>query len=162
MSGQGNDRRRRLDRLPAGVVTCRSGEDRATRRLEGDDPDLDLRPPDNPGAESGNFLKTLDGLLAGGDEFYELVADDPGVDRTVLTAAQAKAKQAPPLGCCRAGRQRNCRSAQPRAAPGGSGSDLAAQGLPHPRSPCRPPRPARGQTQGRSRAGPGDRAPTPS
>ena len=49
------------------------------------------------GAESGNFLKTLDGLLAGGDEFYESVADDLGVDRTVLTAAQPKAKLAPPL-----------------------------------------------------------------
>ena len=54
------------------------------------------------GAESGNFLKTLDGLLAGGDEFYELVADDLGVDRTVLTAAQAKAKQAPPLSAAAA------------------------------------------------------------
>ncbi len=49
------------------------------------------------GAESGNFLKTLDGLLAGGSEFYESVADDLGVDRTVLTAAQPKASLAPPL-----------------------------------------------------------------
>ncbi|MCB0858264.1 MAG: multifunctional oxoglutarate decarboxylase/oxoglutarate dehydrogenase thiamine pyrophosphate-binding subunit/dihydrolipoyllysine-residue succinyltransferase subunit [Solirubrobacterales bacterium] len=54
------------------------------------------------GAESGNFLKTLDGLLAGGEEFYESVADDLGVDRTVLAAAQAKAKQAPPLAAAAA------------------------------------------------------------
>ncbi|HMT05675.1 MAG TPA: multifunctional oxoglutarate decarboxylase/oxoglutarate dehydrogenase thiamine pyrophosphate-binding subunit/dihydrolipoyllysine-residue succinyltransferase subunit [Solirubrobacterales bacterium] len=49
------------------------------------------------GAESGNFLKTLDGLLAGGSDFYESVADDLGIDRTVLTAAQPKSKLAPPL-----------------------------------------------------------------
>jgi 2-oxoglutarate dehydrogenase E1 component len=54
------------------------------------------------GAESGNFLKTLDGLLGGGDEFYESVADDLGVDRTVLTAAQPKASLAPPLAAAAA------------------------------------------------------------
>ena len=47
------------------------------------------------GAESGNFLKTLDGLLAGGSDFYESVADELGIDRTVLTAAQPKSKLAP-------------------------------------------------------------------
>ena len=49
------------------------------------------------GAESGNFLKTLDGLLAGGSDFYESVADELGIDRTVLTAAQPKSKLSPPL-----------------------------------------------------------------
>ncbi|MCO5316562.1 MAG: multifunctional oxoglutarate decarboxylase/oxoglutarate dehydrogenase thiamine pyrophosphate-binding subunit/dihydrolipoyllysine-residue succinyltransferase subunit [Solirubrobacterales bacterium] len=50
------------------------------------------------GAESGNFLKTLDSLLAGGEEFYERVADDLGLDRSILTPAVAKASLAPPAG----------------------------------------------------------------
>ncbi len=50
------------------------------------------------GAESGNFLKSIDGLLAGGDEFYERVADDLGLDRSILSSAVAKASLAQPYG----------------------------------------------------------------
>lgn len=49
------------------------------------------------GAESGNFLKALDGLLAGGNDFYEKVATDLGIDPSVLAAAQPKASLAPPV-----------------------------------------------------------------
>jgi 2-oxoglutarate dehydrogenase E1 component len=49
------------------------------------------------GAESGNFLKTLEGLLFGGDGFYESVATDLGLDPSVLAAAVPKAELAPPL-----------------------------------------------------------------
>jgi len=54
------------------------------------------------GAESGNFLKTLESLLAGDDGFYEAVAGDLGVDGAVLAAAQPKAKLAPPLSAAAA------------------------------------------------------------
>ena len=50
------------------------------------------------GAESGNFLKTLDGLLDGADEFYEGVATNLGLDASILVAHQPKASLAPPLG----------------------------------------------------------------
>ncbi len=50
------------------------------------------------GAESGNFLKTLDGLLAGGNDFYENVATDLGLSPQILAAAAPKASLAPPLG----------------------------------------------------------------
>jgi 2-oxoglutarate dehydrogenase E1 component len=49
------------------------------------------------GAESGNFLKTLEGLLFGGDGFYESVAHDLGLDPSVLAASVPKAELAPPL-----------------------------------------------------------------
>ena len=49
------------------------------------------------GAESGNFLKTLDGLIAGGSEFYEKVAIDLGLDPSVLAASAPKASLAPPV-----------------------------------------------------------------
>jgi 2-oxoglutarate decarboxylase len=49
------------------------------------------------GAESGNFLKTLDGLIGGGNEFYEKVATDLGIDASILAASAAKASLAPPL-----------------------------------------------------------------
>ncbi len=49
------------------------------------------------GAESGNFLKTLDGLLAGQNDFYEKVAANFGLEVSVLAAAEPKASLAPPL-----------------------------------------------------------------
>ena len=104
------------------------------------------------GAESGNFLKTLDGLIGGGNEFYEKVATDLGLEASVLAASAPKASLAPPLS---AESHTTGSAIQPRAdpgtAPGGPGGDLAAQGLPHPRPPGRPPRPARRQAEGRSR-----------
>ena len=47
------DHRHRLDRLPARVGPRRPGPDQAARRLEGDDDDLDLRPPGHPGGRVG-------------------------------------------------------------------------------------------------------------
>ncbi|MGB0121613.1 MAG: multifunctional oxoglutarate decarboxylase/oxoglutarate dehydrogenase thiamine pyrophosphate-binding subunit/dihydrolipoyllysine-residue succinyltransferase subunit, partial [Solirubrobacterales bacterium] len=49
------------------------------------------------GAESGNFLKTLDGLIAGNNEFYEKVAADLGLEPSILAASVANATKAPPL-----------------------------------------------------------------
>ncbi|MBK5233229.1 MAG: multifunctional oxoglutarate decarboxylase/oxoglutarate dehydrogenase thiamine pyrophosphate-binding subunit/dihydrolipoyllysine-residue succinyltransferase subunit [Thermoleophilia bacterium] len=49
------------------------------------------------GAESGNFLKTLDGLIGGGNDFYERVATDLGFEASILAASAPKASLAPPL-----------------------------------------------------------------
>ncbi|MDQ2700166.1 MAG: 2-oxo acid dehydrogenase subunit E2, partial [Actinomycetota bacterium] len=49
------------------------------------------------GAESGNFLKTLDNLIGGGNEFYEKVAADLGFEATVLASSEPKASLAPPM-----------------------------------------------------------------
>ena len=49
------DHRHRLDRLPAGVAARLAGTDQAARRLEGDDADLDLRPPGDPGRRVGRL-----------------------------------------------------------------------------------------------------------
>ncbi len=53
------------------------------------------------GAESGNFLKSLDGLLAGDSEFYEKVAMDLGLDPSVLAMSVPKASLAMPMGATR-------------------------------------------------------------
>ncbi|MGB3098660.1 MAG: multifunctional oxoglutarate decarboxylase/oxoglutarate dehydrogenase thiamine pyrophosphate-binding subunit/dihydrolipoyllysine-residue succinyltransferase subunit, partial [Solirubrobacterales bacterium] len=49
------------------------------------------------GAESGNFLKTIDELLQGEHEFYETVARELGVDASVVTSAHPESASAPPL-----------------------------------------------------------------
>ena len=49
------DHRHRLDRLPAGVAARLAGKAEAARRLEGDDADLDLRPPGHPGGRVGRL-----------------------------------------------------------------------------------------------------------
>ncbi len=49
------------------------------------------------GAESGNFLKQIEGLLFGEGEFYEGVTSDLGLDTSILAAAVAKAEKAPPF-----------------------------------------------------------------
>ena len=104
------------------------------------------------GAESGNFLKTLDGLIAGGNDFYERVATDLGLEASVLAASAPKASLAPPLSAeSHATGSAIQREPDPGTAPGGPGGDFAAQGFPHPRPPGRPPRPARRQAEGRSR-----------
>ncbi len=107
------------------------------------------------GAESGSFLRRIDQLLQGEDGFYESVAESLGVSPTVTANAYPASASAPPLAAPRrAGRTRRPSTARQRAAPGGAGRDLAAQGVPHPRAPGGPPRPARQGAQGRS----GDRA----
>ncbi len=50
------------------------------------------------GAESGAFLRRIEQLLQGEDEFYEGIAADLGVEAAPIKAAHAAAASAPPLG----------------------------------------------------------------
>jgi 2-oxoglutarate decarboxylase len=49
------------------------------------------------GAESGSFLRRIEELLQGEDEFYESVATDLGLDPSSVTSAHAASASAPPL-----------------------------------------------------------------
>jgi multifunctional 2-oxoglutarate metabolism enzyme len=49
------------------------------------------------GAESGNFLKRIDGLLKGEESFYEGVARALEVDESIVTSAHPAAASSPPL-----------------------------------------------------------------
>jgi multifunctional 2-oxoglutarate metabolism enzyme len=49
------------------------------------------------GAESGSFLRRIEELLQGEDDFYESVATDLGLDPSAVTAAHAASASAPPL-----------------------------------------------------------------
>jgi 2-oxoglutarate decarboxylase len=49
------------------------------------------------GAESGSFLRRIEELLQGEDDFYESVARDLDVDPSTITAAHAASASAPPL-----------------------------------------------------------------
>ncbi|HKH22489.1 MAG TPA: multifunctional oxoglutarate decarboxylase/oxoglutarate dehydrogenase thiamine pyrophosphate-binding subunit/dihydrolipoyllysine-residue succinyltransferase subunit, partial [Solirubrobacterales bacterium] len=49
------------------------------------------------GAESGSFLRRIEELLQGEEDFYESVAEDLGVDPEAVSAAHAAAASAPPL-----------------------------------------------------------------
>jgi 2-oxoglutarate dehydrogenase E1 component len=50
------------------------------------------------GAESGAFLRRIEGLLEGEDGFYEAIAADLGIDPAPIGAAHPAAASAPPLG----------------------------------------------------------------
>jgi 2-oxoglutarate dehydrogenase E1 component len=50
------------------------------------------------GAESGAFLRRIEQLLQGEDEFYEKVAADLGVEAGPISAAHPASASAPPLG----------------------------------------------------------------
>jgi len=50
------------------------------------------------GAESGAFLRRIEQLLEGEEEFYEAVAGDLGLDPAPLAAAHPASASAPPLG----------------------------------------------------------------
>ncbi len=50
------------------------------------------------GAESGSFLRRIEQLLDGEDDFYEALAADLGLDPAPITAAHPAAASAPPLG----------------------------------------------------------------
>ena len=50
------------------------------------------------GAESGAFLRRVEQLLQGEDEFYEAVAADLGIEATGITSAHPASASAPPLG----------------------------------------------------------------
>jgi 2-oxoglutarate decarboxylase len=58
------------------------------------------------GAESGSFLRRIEELLQGEDDFYESVARDLGIDEAIVATAHPASASAPPLG------------AAPTAAPG--------------------------------------------
>src|SRR4051812_8772665 len=49
------------------------------------------------GAESGSFLRRIEELLQGEDDFYESVATDLGLEPSSVTAAHAASASAPPL-----------------------------------------------------------------
>jgi 2-oxoglutarate dehydrogenase E1 component len=50
------------------------------------------------GAESGSFLRSIDQLLQGEENFYESVAEDLSIDPGVVTKAMPASASAPPLG----------------------------------------------------------------
>jgi multifunctional 2-oxoglutarate metabolism enzyme len=50
------------------------------------------------GAESGAFLRRVEQLLQGEDEFYEKVAADLGIDAAGISSAHPASASAPPLG----------------------------------------------------------------
>jgi multifunctional 2-oxoglutarate metabolism enzyme len=49
------------------------------------------------GAESGSFLRRIDQLLQGEDDFYESVAEDLGIDQSVVAKAHPASASAQPL-----------------------------------------------------------------
>jgi len=65
------------------------------------------------GAESGAFLRRIEQLLEGEDDFYEAVAADFGIDPAPLAAAHPASASAPPLG-----------AAAPPSAPGAPDEEL--------------------------------------
>ena len=110
------------------------------------------------GAESGSFLRRIDELLQGEDDFYESIAESLEISPTLTANAYPASASAPPLatGGVRPPPETGG-AARQRAAPGRAGRDLAAQGLPDAWAPGGPPRPARQGAGGRS----GDRAREP-
>ncbi len=54
------------------------------------------------GAESGSFLRRIEELLQGGDDFYESVATDLGLESSTVSAAHPAAASAPPLSALEA------------------------------------------------------------
>ena len=155
----GHDRRHRLDRLPARVGAFAAGQAAGARRLEGDDDDVHLRPPDHPGRRVG--------LVPAPDR------PAPPGRRRILREGRRRARPRPEhrhqrpsrLGLRAAAGQPTAAPARPSVtgavdeehAAGGAGGDLAAQGVPDPRPPRRTSEPARRGRQGR----PGARAREP-
>ena len=70
------------------------------------------------GAESGAFLKRVEQLLQGEDEFYEGVAADLGIDAAGVTNAHPASASAPPLGGTGTAASVVAPSAEPSTAPG--------------------------------------------
>ena len=149
------DHRHRLDRLPARVGPRRPGPDQAARRLEGDDDDLDLRPPGHPGGRVGLLPAPDRAAPAGRGRLLRVGRGRP-------RGRVERDHRRPPgrrLGAAarRAAAGDHPDPARRGAAAGRPGRDLAAQGLPDPRPPRRPARPARQRAEGR----PGDPAREP-
>jgi 2-oxoglutarate decarboxylase len=55
------------------------------------------------GAESGAFLRSVERLLQGEDDFYEGIASDFGLEAAPISAAHPASASAPPLGSARGG-----------------------------------------------------------
>ena len=119
----------------------------AARRLEGDDADLDLRPPGDPGRRVGRLPAPDRAAAAGRGRLLRGGRRRPRHRRRRRSPPptpprpRRRRSAPPPPSADRADRHRD--PARRGAAAGGAGRDLAAQGLPHPRPPRRPPRPAR-------------------
>ena len=105
------------------------------------------------GAESGQFLQVVEAYLQGEHGFYEQVFSDLGrADRRGADRADAERhRRGAARDQDRAGAGR-LRRAEPRAAAGRPGRDVADQGAPHARPPGRAAGPARLRARGRSRA----------
>ena len=158
--GPGHDRRLRLARLSGRVEARAAGEDQGARGLEGHDDDLDLRPPRHPGRRVRLVPAPDRGAAAGRGRLLRVGRHaTSGIDPSTVTAAHAASASAPPLAAPRRTAAAPRVAAKPghRAAPGGAGRDLAAQGLPDPRPPGRAARSARLRAEGR----PGDPAREP-
>jgi multifunctional 2-oxoglutarate metabolism enzyme len=69
------------------------------------------------GAESGAFLRRVEQLLQGEDDFYEAVAADLGIDAAGITNAHPASASAPPLAAAVSGAVA-APSAEPSTAPG--------------------------------------------
>ena len=149
----GDDRRLRRARLPGRVGARARGQDQGAGDLEGDDHHLDVRPPDHPGRRVGLLPAPDRRATAGRGRLLRGRGRGARIPASVVStahpaSASAAAGHSRPLRTG-AGRRRGARS---RAAAGGAGGDLAAQGLPHARAPRRQRQPARRPAQGRSGA----------
>jgi multifunctional 2-oxoglutarate metabolism enzyme len=65
------------------------------------------------GAESGSFLRRIEELLQGEDDFYESVAADLGIDSGPITAAHPASASAPPLSAGAPGEPTSSVAAKP-------------------------------------------------
>ena len=151
----GHDRRHRLDRLPGRVGPGNARPAADPRRVEGDDDVVDLRPPDHPGRRVG-LLPAADRPAARRRGRLLRERRDRAGDRGERRLDRARRLRLGPAAGRRLGHGRSGdlgrRTSGRGSAAGGAGRDLAAQGLPHPRTPLGDPEPARRPRQGRSRA----------
>ncbi len=156
--GAERDHRDRVDRLPAGVVARHPGPDARARRLQGDDADLDIRPPGDPGGGVGSLPASRRAAPAGRGRLLRVDRRRPrhrgGADR----------RRPPRLGlraAARRPRSDDPGEARRGAAAGRAGGDGPAQGLPHARAPGSATRSPRLRAQGRPRDPAGEPRPHP-
>ena len=105
------DHRHRLDRLPAGVAARLAGTAEAARRLEGDDADLDLRPPGDPGGRVGRLPAPGRAAAAGRGRVLR------GGRRRPRHRRRRRHHRPPRLGLGAAARRRRRRRPAPNRAP---------------------------------------------
>ena len=140
MQRPGHDRRHRLDRLPGRVGPRHRRPDQGARRLEGDDDDVHLRPPDHPGRRVGLVpaARSTSSCRARTSSTSASPTSSTSRPQAVTNAHPASASAPARWRAAGGGTRRSPGAivrgrARPGAAPGGAGRDLAAQGLPHPR-----------------------------